>query len=62
MPTIEAEFSVWCSCGNGLCGQTSSTKGGIIVEPCTVCLTREYERGKDEKEDLPLTTTRHRYQ
>jgi hypothetical protein len=51
MPTIEAEFSVWCSCGNGLCGQTSSTKGGIIVEPCTVCLTREYERGKDEKED-----------
>ena len=50
MPHIE--FEVWCSCGNGLCNQTSETRGGISVEPCEKCLdvarSEGYEEGHEE--------------
>ncbi len=48
--TVEIEFEVWCSCGNGLCNQTSDhrTKKGIIVEPCELCLKKSRDEGYDE--------------
>ncbi len=46
MPAIE--FEVWCSCGNGLCGQCIETRGGITVEPCEKCIETARGEGKDE--------------
>ena len=46
MPFLE--FEVWCSCGNGLCGQTKDIKGGISVEPCEKCLDKARGEGRDE--------------
>lgn len=53
MPTIEAEFEVYCTCGNGLCGNTTTSKstlGGpaIEVEPCEKCLSRANDEGYEE--------------
>ena len=49
MPTLELDFEVWCSCGEGLCNQTD-TRGrqkrvGITISPCEKCLSREYDKG-----------------
>jgi len=46
MPSIE--FEVWCSCGNGLCNQTTEVKGGIQVQPCGKCLESAREEGREE--------------
>ena len=46
MPYLE--FEVWCSCGNGLCNQTTDVKGGISVEPCEKCLDKAHGEGYDE--------------
>jgi len=51
MPSVMVEFEVYCSCGNGLCGNTTEGRNGhseyITVEPCEKCLEREYEKGAD---------------
>jgi hypothetical protein len=52
MPTLSLEFEVYCSCGHGLCNQ--STEGTnrhaqyITVEPCPKCLERNYDAGYDK--------------
>lgn len=46
MPSVE--FEVWCSCGNGLCNQTSTVGGGIEVAPCEKCLQGKYDEGHGE--------------
>ena len=52
MPTLEIEFEVFCSCGAGLCNNSTEGKNRhsqyITVEPCQACLGVEYERGKEE--------------
>ena len=51
MPTIDVDFEIWCSCGEGLCNQTSNKKGGIEVEPCQKCLDEAEEKGYKEGYD-----------
>ena len=48
MPDINVE--IWCSCGAGLCNQSSTNKrgDGIIVDPCEVCLDNARGEAKDE--------------
>lgn len=51
MPEINVE--VYCSCGEGLCKQTSVKRGtDLIVEPCEDCLNakgeKEYNKGYKE--------------
>jgi len=49
MPILKLEFEVYCSCGNGLCG--NSTEGAnrysqyITIEPCEKCKDNSYEEG-----------------
>lgn len=51
MPSFEVEFEIYCSCGNGLCGQ-STTKGmKVIVEPCEECKAKEYDSGYNKGYD-----------
>ena len=52
MPVLE--FEVWCSCGEGLCNQTTDRKGGIIVEPCEKCLDKAKDEGYDDGYDKGL--------
>ena len=56
MPSLEHEFEVWCSCGEGLCNQTDTVhkrgQHGIIVTPCQKCLDREYDKGFEDGEKL----------
>lgn len=59
----EFAFEVYCSCGNGLCGQTVVRQRGgyvsVIVEPCEKCMAQAkedgdyegYQRGKQEAEE-----------
>ena len=65
MPTInatitadaEVEFEVFCSCGNGLCGQTetrTSNRRGYpqaVVEPCPHCLQNARDEAAEEARD-----------
>lgn len=48
---VTVEVEVWCSCGNGLCRQSTGGESAITVEPCEKCLQlrgeEEYERGYD---------------
>lgn len=52
MPTIDLEIEVWCSCGEGLCNQSTGGSGRrgphITVEPCEKCLSRARNDGYDE--------------
>lgn len=54
MPVLELEFEVYCSCGNGLCRQTTEgqTVGRgmsyITVAPCEKCLAKGRDEGRDE--------------
>jgi len=56
MPEISIEIEVWCSCGEGLCNQSTGDSGrrgpNITVEPCERCLVRArnegYDKGYDE--------------
>lgn len=51
MPSVEVEIEVYCSCGEGLCRQTSvgNTRGRgqqyFTVEPCQKCLEAEHDKG-----------------
>jgi len=54
MPTIEVDFSVYCSkCGNGLCRETEvdNRKMTISVEPCSKCLEKKYDAGYEKGYD-----------
>ena len=52
MTDITVNVEIYCSCGEGLCNQTDGTvtrnrrEPCFIVEPCTKCMTTEYERGE----------------
>lgn len=65
MPDININIEIYCSCGNGLCNQTSSgsTKGRgqeyFTVEPCDKCLEFAKENGyskgyKDAENNLEV--------
>ena len=49
MPEIRVEIEVYCTCGNGLCNQTSEgtkyNRPCFTVEPCEKCLDKSYEHG-----------------
>ena len=51
----ELSFEVWCSCGNGLCRQTTVTQGRgsnrVEVEPCEICIKKAKEEGDTEGYD-----------
>lgn len=57
MPELMFEFEVYCSCGKGLCNQTTEgrTRGRsmpfITVEPCLHCLSRAKIEGHEEGYD-----------
>ena len=55
MQSVEIEIEVWCSCGEGLCRQSTGGRGGVTVEPCEKCLEYErdeyYNRGYEEGRD-----------
>ena len=47
---VNVSVEVWCSCGAGLCGQSSTVSGyggdrGIQVEPCEKCLEQARDEG-----------------
>jgi len=52
MPTLNLEFEVFCSCGNGLCNNSTEGSNGhsqyITVEPCAECLASNYEEGHEK--------------
>jgi len=50
MPTLDAavKFEIWCECGEGLCTQTSVEGVEITVDPCSQCMDRAFEEGKEE--------------
>lgn len=58
MPTLELDFEVWCSCGEGLCNQSEATnkhgRKGIIVEPCKRCMEKERDAGESDGYDRGL--------
>ena len=52
MVEIDIDVEVWCDCGEGLCGQTTSSLKddafiSLVVEPCEKCLEAKYEEGRD---------------
>lgn len=53
MPEISIDVEVWCSCGEGLCNQSSAEHRGrgIVVEPCGKCLEIAKQEGYDEGYD-----------
>lgn len=57
--TIEVDFEVWCSCGNGLCNSSTvgytSRRGQpyITVKPCDKCLQEAMNVKEEElSEDI----------
>ena len=54
MPVLELEFEVFCSCGAGLCLQTTEgrTPGRgmafITVEPCKNCIDEARDTAREE--------------
>ena len=54
MPEISVDVEVYCSCGEGLCRQTTSgqTRGRgqpfFEVQPCENCLEKARDEGKDK--------------
>ena len=58
MPTFmvehEVEFEVYCSCGRGLCQESTANDGDwrasrrVTVEPCPDCIERAREKGYDD--------------
>ena len=55
MPELRVEFEVWCSCGEGLCGQTTTKLGRsgpeIVIEPCSKCKDLAYKTGYNKGYD-----------
>lgn len=53
--TVDVEFEVFCSCGNGMCGATETRESRYrrqpqaVVEPCPKCLE---EARKDAAEEV----------
>jgi len=51
MPTLDLEFEVYCSCGTGLCNNSTEGKNRhssyITIEPCETCAKASYEEGFD---------------
>ena len=49
MPLLEVEFEVQCTCGNGLCNQSTVDNKGrysmVTVEPCERCKDDSYNKG-----------------
>jgi len=49
MPEVSVDISVYCSCGEGLCGQSTSGSGrygpSVTVEPCEKCQAIKYDEG-----------------
>jgi len=45
---VDVNIEVWCSCGEGLCGQTRAQRGSFTVEPCEKCLENARQEGYDE--------------
>lgn len=59
MPTLDIDFDVYCSCGNGLCAQTDVKYGhrgaiSVIIEPCDKCLDKAQEAGYERGFDAAL--------
>ena len=53
MPEVSIEVEVYCSCGEGLCGQSTGGSGHrgepiITVEPCEKCKQIAHDEGYDE--------------
>jgi len=52
MPEFETEFYVYCSCGAGLCDQTTVISNQnipfVTVEPCKDCLEKAKAEGRKE--------------
>ena len=45
MPTVEAEFEIYCTCGAGLCfNVTEDRNNKVVMSPCEKCI----ESAKDE--------------
>ena len=59
MPTLELEFEVYCSCGAGMCNNSSEGRNYhsqcITVEPCEACLDRAREEARSEGYDEGYT-------
>ena len=58
MPTVDVddiEIEVYCSCGNGLCNQTTykhtyrRLERCFIVDPCENCLEKAREKARDAR-------------
>jgi len=47
----EVEFAVWCTCGRGLCGNTTTTTSRgiptIVIEPCQNCMSKTEIEGRE---------------
>lgn len=54
MPILELEFEVYCSCGEGLCNQSTEGRtlgrgmGYITVSPCEHCSSKARNEGYDD--------------
>ena len=60
MPSFDVEFEVYCSCGAGLCDQSTgetTRQGGnkVVVQPCDNCLELARSKGYDEGFDHGYT-------
>lgn len=55
--TVDVEFEVFCSCGNGMCGATETRESRsrrypqAVVDPCPKCLQAAKEEGAEEVRD-----------
>ncbi|KKL71095.1 hypothetical protein LCGC14_2098320 [marine sediment metagenome] len=60
MPEVNVEVEVYCSCGEGLCNQTTTgqTPGRgqpfFTVEACTTCLAKERDEGFQAGQDAAV--------
>ena len=49
VPDININLDIYCSCGNGLCSQSSLSysRGGyqVTIDPCEKCLERAEHEG-----------------
>jgi len=59
MPEISVDIEIFCSCGNGLCNQTTGGRNrhgrpGFTVEPCEKCLAKHYDEGYEKGYDKAL--------
>lgn len=48
MKHLIIEFEIWCSCGEGLCRQSSLKDTSFTIEPCESCLKKAREEGFEE--------------